>query len=164
MSMTPAEREELIGQYEAGPERLRTALQSVPSEAMKWRPGEGKWSAHEIGWHCADSETNGAMRIRYVVAEKDALIAGYDQDQWTRIFDYHALPLEPALQTVAAVRGSTALILRGLDEASWAKQARHTEHPTYGAEQWLKIYAAHVENHSRQIERNVETWNKQSQM
>ena len=25
---------------------------------MKWRPGKGKWSVHEVVCHCADSETN----------------------------------------------------------------------------------------------------------
>jgi DinB family protein len=158
--MTQTEREELIRRYEAAPARLRAALKAVPPEAMKWRPAEGKWSAHEIGWHCADSETAAAVRIRYVVAEKDTLVVGYDQDAWTRIFDYHALPLEPALVTVDAVHASTALVLHNLTDESWSRVARHSEHPTYGAEQWLKIYANHVENHSKQIERNMEAWSR----
>ena len=68
--MTPAERERLIRQYAEGPARLRGALARVPEEARKWRPAPGEWSAHEIVCHCADSETNGAARIRYVVAER----------------------------------------------------------------------------------------------
>src|SRR3989475_8505767 len=47
----------------------------------------------------SDSETNAHMRLRYLVAEADPVIVGYDQDQWALAFDYHAHPLEPALAT-----------------------------------------------------------------
>jgi hypothetical protein len=158
--MNSTQREELISRYEAGPARLRAALATVPPTALQWRPGPGKWSAHEIAWHCADSETNAASRIRYVVAEKDTLIVGYDQDEWTRLFDYHSLPLEPALNLVDSVRAATTLVIRNFDDDLWQRAGRHSEHPTYGAEEWLKIYAGHVEKHSRQIERNVAEWSR----
>src|ERR671923_2336609 len=110
--MGPAEREERIEQYARGPLRLRSALALVPDAAVKWRPGPGRWSAHEIVCHCADSEVNGVARIRYLLAEKDPVIVGYDQDEWARAFDYHAHPLETALLTVEAVRANTVPLLR----------------------------------------------------
>ena len=156
--MTAAERQALIGQYAAGPARLRAALATVPAEAMQWRPKPGEWSAHEVAVHCADSETNSYCRIRYVLAEPDPVIVGYDQERWARDFDYHALPVETALATVAAVRGSTVPLLRLLTEADWGKRGRHTESGPYGAEDWLRIYADHLEGHARQIEANVAAW------
>ena len=158
MAMPAAERAKRIEQYEQGPERLRRALATVPDEAVKWRPAPGKWSAHEIVCHCADSEVNAYARLRYVIAEKDPLIVGYDQDEWARIFDYHALPLAPALATVEAVRAGTAGLLKRLKDEAWTKKGRHTEKGEYSAEEWLKIYADHVEGHARQIERNVAAW------
>jgi hypothetical protein len=159
MALSASERGELIERYARGPERLRTALARVPEEARKWRPGPGKWSAHEVVAHCADSETNSALRIRYVLAEKDAVIIGYDQEEWARAFDYHSEPLEPALAAVEAARGRTVPLLRRLDEAGWAKAGRHTESGPYTAEDWLRIYAEHLEGHAAQIERNLEAWN-----
>jgi len=94
--MDRTEREKLIQQYADGPRRLREALAKVPEAARKWRPAPGEWSAHEVVCHCADSETNSYARIRFVVAEPEPLIQGYDQEAWARTFDYHALPLEPA--------------------------------------------------------------------
>src|SRR5207247_10491229 len=90
-----------------GPGLLRRALAKVPAEALKWKPAAGRWSAHEIVVHCADSETNAHMRLRYLLAEPDPLIVGYDQDRWALTFDYHAHPLDTALATVEAVRGNT---------------------------------------------------------
>jgi hypothetical protein len=158
--MTPTERDTLIQQYADGPARLRAALAKVPDAARKWRPAPGEWSAHEVVCHCADSETNSYARIRFLVAEKDPVIQGYDQENWARTFDYHALPLEPALATVEAVRASTAALIRTLSEVDWAKKGRHTESGSYGAEQWLQIYADHLENHARQIENNLAAWQK----
>jgi hypothetical protein len=159
MALSVAERSELIERYARGPEQLRAALGRVPEDARKWRPGPGKWSAHEVVVHCADSETNSALRIRYVLAEKDAVIIGYDQEEWARAFDYHSEPLEPALVAVEAARGRTVPLLRRLDEAGWAKHGRHTESGPYTAEDWLRIYAEHLEGHAAQIERNLEAWN-----
>ena len=156
--MTPAQREERIEQYANGPLRLRSALATVPDEAVKWRPGPGRWSAHEIVCHCADSELNAAARVRYLVAEKDPVVLGYDQDNWARVFDYHAHPLETALLTVDAVRGNTVPILRRLSDEQWARAGNHTESGRYTVIDWLRSYSDHVENHSRQIERNVEAW------
>ncbi len=159
MGMSQAERVTLIEQYARGPARVREALAKVPKEALQWRPAEGKWSVHEVVVHCADSETNAALRIRYLLAEKQPLIVGYDQDAWARLFDYHAQPLEDALAATAAARGRTVPLLRSMTEADWAKAGRHTESGPYTASDWLRVYAAHLEGHASQIERNLAAWN-----
>jgi hypothetical protein len=151
-------REALIQRYAEGPAQLRNALAQVPAEAMKWRPAPGKWSVHEIIVHCADSETNAHMRIRFILGEKEPRIMAYDQDQWARVLRYHDLPLEPALATIEAVRANTVPLLRAMSDADWKKVGVHPEHPSYGAEKWLEVYADHLDVHSRQIARNVEGW------
>ena len=158
MLLTKDERDARIRRYEQGPARLRAALAKVPAEAMKWRPGKGKWSVHEVVCHCGDSEANGALRIRYLVAEEDPLIVGYDQARWAEVFDYHDAPIEPALATVEAVRANTAALLKRLPEKAWSVSGRHTESGSYTAEDWLGIYSEHLEKHSGQIERNLAAW------
>jgi hypothetical protein len=156
--MSRGERVSLIEQYARGPARLREALAKAPAEALQWRPEPGRWSVHEVVVHCADSEANAALRIKYLIAEKEPLIVGYDQDAWARLFDYHAQPLEEALGAAAAARDRTVPLLRRMTDADWAKAGRHTESGPYSAEDWLRIYAGHLEGHARQIERNVEAW------
>jgi hypothetical protein len=134
----------------------------VPEAALAWRPGAGKWSVHEVVVHCADSETNAALRIRTLIAEKEPLVVGYDQDAWARVLDYPAQPLEDSLVATSAARRRTVPLLRRLTDAEWAKEGRHTESGRYTAEDWLRIYAAHLEGHAKQIERNVEAWTARS--
>lgn len=156
--MTAAERDDCIRRYAEGPQLLAEALAAVPAAALQWRPAPGKWSAHEVIVHCADSETNSHMRIRYLVAEPSPTIVGYDQDRWASEMDYHAHPLAPALSTVAAVRANTVPLLLRLTPEQWGRRGRHTESGSYGAEDWLRIYAEHLEIHARQLQRIAAAW------
>lgn len=158
MALDRVKREALIKQYADGPARLRAALAAVPPAALKWRPAPKEWSAHEVVVHCADSETNSFARIRFLVAEPAPTIQGYDQDKWATTFGYHDLPLEPALAVVDAVRASTTALIRSLPESAWTRSGRHTESGAYSAEDWLQIYADHLEDHARQIENTVAQW------
>ena len=158
MALSGTEREALIQRYADGPARLQAALATVPAAAVQWRPGPGEWSAHEVVVHCADSETNAAARIRYLAAEVDPVILGYDEAEWARRFAYHDHPLEPALALVEAVRANTLALIRRMPEHGWQRVGRHSESGRYSAEDWLTIYAEHLEGHARQIEANVAAW------
>jgi len=158
MPLSSSERSALIQRYGDGPARLGAALARVPADALQWRPAPGEWSAHEVVVHCADSETNAAARIRYLTAETDALVLGYDEAEWARRFDYHRHPLAPALATVEAVRANTVALLRRLPEEAWGRVGRHTESGRYSSEDWLGIYAEHLEVHAAQIDANVAAW------
>jgi hypothetical protein len=160
MPMTPADRERLIAQYEDGPRLLREAWGQVPEEARQWRPAPGKWSAHEVVVHCADSETNAAGRIRYLLAEKDPRIIGYDQDRWAELFDYHSLAVEPAFQAVEAVRRNTLPLLHRLTDGQLSIMGHHTESGPYGVADWIRSYGEHLHVHARQIGRNLDAWNR----
>lgn len=150
----------MLDRYADGFALFRKSLAAVPPEAMQWRPAPDQWSVHEIVCHCADSETNSALRIRYLVGEHEPQIQGYDQDRWAKTFDYHALPLEPSLQQIESVRRWTLELLRRLPEAAWARSGTHTEMPgqRYTASGWLATYAEHLEVHARQIDRTLKAW------
>ena len=161
--MTPAQRTSLIQRYAGWPRHSRGRPGPGPRKALQWRPAPGKWSVHEVIIHCADSETNAHMRIRYLIGEADPLIVGYDQDRWANVFGYHELPLEPALATdprrPRQHRPAAAPADRGAVEPD---RPPHRVSPSYGAEKWLEIYAEHLEVHARQIERNLEAWERRT--
>lgn len=60
MPFDAATREAHLLRYRTGSALFRRAWEAVPSEARTWRPAEGKWSAHGVVVHCADSETYAA--------------------------------------------------------------------------------------------------------
>ena len=157
MTMTAQERERSSPSTRRVRERIQEAFARVPKEALQWRPEPGKWSVHEVIVHCADSETNAALRIRYLLAEKDPLIVGYDQDAWARVFDYHSEPSRNrSRRRRPRARGRCRSC--GDEGAPLGEGGPPHESGLYTAEDWLRVYAAHLEGHARQIERNLEAW------
>jgi hypothetical protein len=133
-------------------------VEGAPEQMRKWRPAAGEFSVHEVVVHCADSETNSHGRIRFLVTERDPTIIGYDPDAWASALEYHEHPLEAALTTIEAVRANTVPLLRRLPEEAWARSGTHTESGRYSAEDWLRIYAAHLEEHTAQVRSIVQAW------
>lgn len=158
MPLEAAARRALLDRYRTGPALLRRAWLELPAETRSWRPAEGRWSAQEVVVHCADSETYAAIRIRLLLAERDPLIVGYDENEWARRFDYHAADPELALHLVETVRAHTLAMLVRLQEAAWGQMGRHTQSGPYGTDDWLRSYGEHLEIHAGQIGRNLAEW------
>ena len=156
--MDATTRSELIERYATAPARLRAVREEVPPAAMKWRPAPGKWSVHEVICHCGDSETNAAMRIRYLLGEVEPVIQGYDQDRWAAVLDYHGQDLDDAFTIIDATRALTLPLIRRQPSAAWLRAGRHTESGPYSATTWLQTYAAHIDQHVAQIRRNIAAW------
>jgi hypothetical protein len=137
---------------------LRAAALRVPGQATTWRPAPSKWSVHEIVCHCADSEMNAALRLRYLLGESAPRVIGYDQDVWARTFDYHAADEQLALSLVEGARRWTVPVLDRLTGEQWLKEGTHTERGRYTVEDWLVLYAEHLHTHARQIDRTLAAW------
>ena len=58
--------------------------------------------------HCADSEGNAALRIRFLLTEDATRIQAYDQAHWAKELDYHTLPIEPALARKTTIGATSA--------------------------------------------------------
>lgn len=151
--MTSEERNALIKQYAAGYDEVIDALNSFPPESLGAHPIPGKWSAREIVHHLGDSETTSAVRIRKLLCEEQPVIYGYDQDVFARKLRYNERDMAPALEAFRYARATTTQLLGLMSEEDWQRTGMHTESGPYGAEDWLRIYAAHAHNHAAQIRR-----------
>ena len=151
--MTPEERNDLIARYAAGYEEVVQALNGFPAESLGARPIAGKWSAREIVHHLGDSESTSAFRLRKLLVENNAIIEGYDQDQFATKLRYNERDMAPALEAFRAARESTLQLLNTMSEEDWQRAGTHTESGLYSTEKWLTIYASHAHGHADQIRR-----------
>jgi DinB superfamily len=142
----------LIARYKDGYREVVSALEGATEAELDAKPAPGKWSAREIVHHLADSEMTSAVRLRLLLAEERAAIRPYDQEEFARKLFYDR-PIANSLLAFHAARDSTAELLDCLTDADWAKEGTHPEHPRYGVERWLQIYADHAHNHADQIKR-----------
>lgn len=151
--MTNDERQQLIARYREGFEEVSRSLEGISDADLRARPIPGKWTACEIVQHLADSEMNGAIRLRKLLTEDDPQIQGYDQEVFAERLRYNERDIAPALEAFRAARATTAQILEAVTEDDWSRAGTHTESGRYTAEDWLRIYAAHAHNHAAQIRR-----------
>jgi len=150
--MDRKERERMIALYRDGYRAVIEALQKATEEELDARAAPERWSAREIVHHLADSEMTSAIRLRLLVAEERAAIRAYDEAEFARTLHYDR-PIASSLLAFEAARSSTGDLLDRMSEADWAKEGTHPEHPRYGVEHWLEIYATHAHNHADQITR-----------
>jgi len=152
-AMTREERQKLIEQYKDGYNEVTRSLEGFPKESLTAHPIAGKWSACEIVQHLADSEGYSAIRLRRLLTEDRPAIHAYDEAAWATQLAYNERDLAPALDSFRGARGTTAQILERMTDEDWQREGTHPEHGRYGAEDWLRIYAAHAHNHASQIRR-----------
>jgi len=150
--MDREKRAELIARYKDGYRVVASALEGATDRELDSKPGPDKWSAREIVHHLADSEMTSAIRLRLLIAEDNAAIRAYDQDEFARRL-YYQRPIAASLLAFEAARRSTGELLDRLSDADWGRAGTHPEHGRYSVERWLEIYAAHAHNHAEQIRR-----------
>ena len=158
--MTNDERQQLIARYREGFDEVTRSIEGISDEDLRARPLPGKWTACEIVQHLADSEMNGAIRLRKLLTEDAPQIQGYDQENFAERLRYNERDIAPALEAFRGARATTSQILDRMTEDDWAREGTHTESGRYTAEDWLRIYAAHAHNHAAQIRRLREEMGK----
>jgi DinB superfamily len=158
MKLTAQQRSEYLARYEASPRNFRAAYLAVPPSARHWRPAPQAWSVQEVLGHCADSETYSGIRIRLLLGEEQPLIVGYDENRWAKTFDYGSLDPELAFSAIEIAHRLTLDLLRRLPDSAFGRQGTHTQSGPYSDADWFRIYAEHLEVHTRQIERIYAAW------
>ena len=148
--MDREQRDALIRQYKDGYRVVAEALAGATDAELDAHPAPEKWSSRQIVHHLADSEMNGALRLRILVAGPERVVLGYDQDQFSRALHYDR-PIAASLEAFKAARQTTADILDRMSESDWSREGTHSEVGRYTLDRWLEIYAAHAHNHAQQI-------------
>jgi hypothetical protein len=131
-------------------------IDGLSEEELRTRArGQRTWSAHEIVLHTADSEIQGAYRIRKVFSQSGADLPGYDEGGWAIELDYQSSPAtarEAALDLLRELRRFVLPLFLSATPRDWSE--RFGNHPQYGAttlHNLLELYADHTERHIAQI-------------
>ena len=146
-----SEISELLERFRRGPELLAAALTGVAGSEQDFVPEPGKWSIRQIAAHVADSELEGAVRFRRILAEDNPILQAYNQDLWAVKLDYSKRKPSHALETFRRIRTENYELFKDIPEAAFQRTGNHTERGTVTLLDLLKIYATHAEKHSHQI-------------
>lgn len=136
----------------ATPQRARALLATAGDDA-RTRPKEGEWSVLECLAHMVDAELVAAARYRWILAQDEPELAGYDQDRWV---DRLHQPVEEPHDLLALFEP-----LRQADLALWARTPAELRdrvgiHQERGRESYGLVFtliAGHDRFHLAQAER-----------
>ena len=148
--LTVTERAALLRRYDEGFALIEAALAGITETELDSRPTAEAWSPRMVVHHLADSESRSYQRIRRLIAEDTPAILGYDEGHWAEVLRYDR-PIAASLAVVGAVRAATAEFIALLSEEEWQRPGTHSESGSYGAQDWLRVYVAHAEDHAAQI-------------
>jgi hypothetical protein len=149
--MNEQERKRLIDQYRDGYRAVVDALQGMTEDELD-RSAEGGWTPRQIAHHLGDSEMMSALRIRRLLVEPEPVIHGYDEKGFAERLTADR-PIQPSVEAMRWARETTGQLLERMTDDDWKIVGTHTESGPYGAEDWLRIYAAHAHDHAAQIKR-----------
>ena len=152
------DRADLLRRYVDGTDAVRRAVDGLTDAQLDQPAADDPtngWTARQIVHHLADSEMTSAIRLRRLLAEDEPRIAAYDENAFARRLHYDERPIAASLDAMAAARATSASILERLTDAEWERAGSHEESGRYSVDDWLRIYAAHGEDHADQIRRAV---------
>src|SRR6516225_3130088 len=118
---------QLIAEYLAGPQKLRTAVTGMTAEQMDATPIPGKWSTKQVICHIADFEPVYVDRMKRVIAENEPRLMSGDPDLFAARLAYDQRNVEVELDFIEATRKHMEAILRYLAASDFQRQGKHSE-------------------------------------
>ena len=144
---------QMLEEYEGGPDMVVQAIKGVPKEVLGAVPGPDRWSIHQMIVHLCDSEIVGSDRIRRALAEDNATVQVYDEEDWARRLDYQERDPELALALIVALRKVNVDLLANIRRKDWLRTAIHSERGPLTVGDYVQTYIGHITYHVEQINR-----------
>jgi hypothetical protein len=124
---------------------------------LRERPDDEEWSVVELLGHMTDSELVTSTRYRWVLAEDEPPLLGYDQEAWTATFNHQSDDPELVLTLFGALRlANLDLWERTLPEDR-ARFGVHAERGPESFELLFRLQAGHGLVHLAQAARALAT-------
>ena len=131
------------------------AVIEMSGSNLRTRPAPGEWSVLEVLGHILDAEITSAARYRWILAQDEPTLIGYDQDRWVERL--HSLDEDPQemLSMFRVLRRSHLQLWAGASEADRARFGVHTERGAESFDLLFRLIAGHGLFHLGQMKRTL---------
>jgi hypothetical protein len=116
-------------------------------------PEPGEWSVLECLGHLTDSELVTSARYRWVLAESEPSLSGYDQTAWATRLGYSTADPASLLDLFGALRRANVALWRRTPVADRIRVGLHAERGPESYELLFRMQAGHGRVHRAQAER-----------
>jgi hypothetical protein len=159
--MSTRDRSAKLQSYGNAPALLAETLSRFPKHMWHYKASDG-WNVQQIVVHIADSEANGYVRCRQIIAESGNVIRPYAEDVWAEKLDYEHQDANDAFELFRWLRRTTYQLIQTLPEPVWANTMAHPERGLLTLDDWLDIYEVHIHTHIAQMEDVYSQWLKEN--
>lgn len=132
--------------------RLRE-LVGEAGDDLRTRPEPKEWSVIECIGHLTDSELVTAGRVRWILAEDEPQIIGYDQDLWVDGLHHDRDDPAALVSLFDALRSANLLLLSTRSAGDLERIGRHSERGPESYGLMIRLTAGHDRFHIAQAER-----------
>jgi FMN phosphatase YigB (HAD superfamily) len=144
-------RDAILAIMASTPAVLRSLLSTLSGEEWRKEPTRDDWAMNEIVCHLRDTEIEvHQMQLSLMIEKEGAFIPRPDSDVWANEREYLNVDGKTALTEFASARIASLKILKGLDEKTWTRNARHA---IFGPTNFLEVtsfFADHDRLHVQQ--------------
>jgi len=138
---------------------LQAELGALPDAVLRHHPAPGEWCAKEVLGHLIEAERRGfAGRIRQILAEREPVLVGWDQEAVARERRDCERALAPLLDEFLALREEGAALAGALRPSELARGGQHPKVGYLTVADLLQEWVHHDRNHFRQILENVRAY------
>jgi uncharacterized damage-inducible protein DinB len=148
LSLTPEERQSMIGDIAATPQRLREAVAGLDDPQLDTPYREGGWTLRQVVHHVPDSHLNAYVRLKLALTEDTPVIRPYEEALWANLPDVQATPVETSLMLLETLHARWVGLMRALSPEDFARPLRHPDHEELKSIDWLvALYSWHGRHH-----------------
>lgn len=137
----------MIEQYAKGAGMVAESIKGLAREEFLATPVPGTWSIQQIVMHLMDSDLIASDRMKRIIAEEQPAIIGYNETAFSQKLHYDKLDPIVAAEIFRQNREMTAVILRNLPDAAFARSGMHNERGRITLAEVLAMYVQHLEHH-----------------
>ena len=145
--------QEWIGEIEALPENLATAVGGLNDDQLDTRYRPEGWSVRQVVHHLADSHMNSYVRYRLALTEQTPRIKSYDESAWAELPDARTSPIQTSLNLLFALHRRWGLLLRSMSPQQFERDFEHPERGVLRLDTATAMYAWHSRHHVAHITR-----------
>jgi hypothetical protein len=149
-------RDDHAAVQETEPELWRRLIDQAGAH-LRTRPDNGEWSVIECLGHMVDSELVTSARYRWVLAENEPELVGFDQNAWSARLNHSAEDAAALLDFFGAMRRANLALWRRTPIADRSRIGMHAERGPESFELLFRLQAGHGRVHRAQAERALAT-------
>ncbi len=145
-------KNELLEALDKTPEILKEMLGSIPSEILKERRVEGKWSIHEHACHIPHIQPMVTDRIRRLIEEDNPKFAPYLPGTTTPEDELIKMDMQKTLGRFTKTRREFIELCKSMPDDVWHKNGEHSNFTDYNPYILVRHLLFHDHTHMYRIE------------